>query len=65
MTTDGAPEGEYFYNTRTKMVEHGRLSPWEDIMGPYETAAEAARALEIAKERNADWDEDDADWEGK
>ena len=57
--------GEFYYNTRTHMVERGRLSPWEHLIGPYFTHAEAERALEIAKARTADWDEDDAAWKGE
>ncbi len=50
---------EYFYNTKTKMVEQGRQSSWEHLMGPYATREEAAGALEIAKHRNEAWEDDD------
>ncbi|SEI91634.1 hypothetical protein [Demequina mangrovi] len=53
---------EYFFNTRTKMVEKGRQSSWEHLMGPYPTAEEAAGALEIAKHRTESWDDDDDRW---
>jgi hypothetical protein len=36
--------------------EHG--CPAKDRLGPYETEAEAARALEIAAERTEAWDSD-------
>ena len=62
MTTMNGEPVEYYYNLRTKMVERGRVSAWEDIMGPYESHDDAERALEIAAARNADWDEDDAAW---
>ena len=55
-------EGEYYFNTRTQMVERGRLSAWEHLMGPYMTYQDAERALETARARNADWDEDEAAW---
>ncbi len=54
--------GEWFYNVRTGLVEHGRHSDWRDLLGPYASFEEAHRALEIAKERNAAWDGDDAEW---
>ena len=34
--------------------------PYKDRLGPYETEAEAARALEKAAERTKAWDEDPA-----
>lgn len=57
------PDGvEYYFNTRTKMVEKGRQSSWEHLMGPYDTREEAEQALETAEQRNQQWDEDDR-WE--
>ncbi|MFT3942939.1 MAG: hypothetical protein QM705_03835 [Ancrocorticia sp.] len=66
-------EGEYYLNTRTGEVEKGKRSGWRDRMGPYASAEEAARAFEIARERNAasdtaekrwreEWDEKDDFW---
>ena len=61
---DGVDEvDEFYYNLRTRMVEHGRQSPWEHLMGPYETQEDAEKALEIAQARNIDWDEDDKEWD--
>jgi len=34
--------------------------PYKDRLGPYETEAEAARALEKAAERTREWDNDPA-----
>lgn len=65
MAATGAPTGEFYFNVRTKMVEKGRQSSWEHLMGPYETEEDAAKALEIAQARNADWDEDEAAWAGE
>jgi hypothetical protein len=59
MGIEPVPDGDYFFNIRTKMVEHGRQSAWEHLMGPYDTHEEAERALEIAQARTADWDEDE------
>ena len=64
MSSDGTDRVEYYFNTRTRMVEKGRQSSWEHLMGPYETEQEAARALEKAQERTEAWDEDDARWRG-
>ncbi len=63
MGTQVAPDGDFFFNIRTKMVEHGRKSPWEHLMGPYDTREEAERALEIAQARTANWDKDQVEWD--
>jgi hypothetical protein len=62
MGTEPVLDGGYYFNIRTKMVEHGRQSAWEHLMGPYDTREEAEIALEIAAARTADWD-DDAEWD--
>ena len=36
----------------------------KDRLGPYNSAAEAERALERVRERNEAWDAEDARWEG-
>lgn len=64
MTPDGGEQVQYFFNTRTRMVEKGRQSSWEHLMGPYDSAEQAERALETAQERTEAWDEDDAEWRG-
>jgi hypothetical protein len=56
---------EYYFNTQTRMVEKGRLSPWEHLLGPYDTFEEASKALETAERRSDAWDEEDADWKGE
>ncbi|MFW2514489.1 SPOR domain-containing protein [Demequina sp. SO4-13] len=65
MSPDETGEVEYFFNTRTRMVEKGRVSSWEHLMGPYPTREEAERALEKAERRAEEWDEQDEDWGGK
>ena len=65
MSSHTDPKPEYFFNTRTKMVETGQLSSWEDIMGPYASREEAERALETAKKRSEAWDDQEDDWKGK
>ena len=54
---------KYFYNVATGEVEHGRQSHSDVLMGPYDTAAEASRALEIAAEKTEQWDEEQLRWE--
>lgn len=56
---------EYYFNTQTRMVEKGRLSSWEHLLGPYDTYDEAAKAIELAEKRSDDWDEADAEWKGE
>jgi len=65
MVGDGTERVEYYYNTRTRMVEKGRQSSWEDLMGPYESYELAEQAIEIAKKRSQAWDDDDAAWGGE
>lgn len=66
MTDEGTDQGavQYFYNTSTKMVEKGRLSSWEHLLGPYGTREEAEKAAQIAAERNEAWDAADKAWNG-
>lgn len=56
---------EYYFNTQTRMVEKGRLSSWEHLLGPYDTFEEASKAIEKAEKRSDAWDEADADWKGE
>lgn len=65
MSSDADQQPEYFFNTRTKMVEKGQLSSWEDLMGPYRTREAAQQALETAKRRSESWDDADDQWGGK
>lgn len=53
-----ASEG-YWFNTKTLKVEHGLLTAAPYRIGPFETAEEAGRALEIVKERAKAWAEAD------
>lgn len=65
MTVDPDGPVEYFFNTRTKMVEKGRQSAWEHLMGPYDSHEEAEKALETAAQRNESWEDDDDEWQGE
>lgn len=55
---------QYWYNIDTREVEsddtRGRN---EQVMGPYDTREEAARAVDIAREKTERWDEEDRRWE--
>lgn len=62
LNAEGDADG-YFFNTRTHMVERGRQSAWEHLMGPYGTLEEAERALETATAKSAAWDSEDAEWD--
>lgn len=62
MAQDGTIE--YYFNTATRMVEKGRQSSWEHLMGPYASAEEAAAALNQADARNKSWDDADEEWRG-
>jgi hypothetical protein len=48
-------EPKYWYNLKTGKVEHGLLSAALYRVGPFETAAEAARAPEVIKARAEAW----------
>lgn len=55
-------EEKYYYNLTTGEVEQGRVSPWHERMGPYDTHEEASQALERAQERNEEWQQEDEKW---
>ncbi|MGH3313525.1 MAG: hypothetical protein ACRDP3_23545 [Streptomyces sp.] len=50
--------GEWYYCLHHDKVEEGPECPAKDRFGPYGTQAEAARAMETAQERNAEWEND-------
>lgn len=45
------PGETYWFNTRTREVEEGKLTLAQYRLGPFGTREEAARALEIVEER--------------
>lgn len=55
---------EWWYCLKHGKVEHGAGCANSDRLGPFETEAEAANALELAKQRNEEWSKDDARWNG-
>lgn len=58
--TDDSTDRQYYFNVRTGAVEQGYVSGVTHRMGPYDTPEEASRALEIARERNARWEAEEA-----
>lgn len=53
---------EYWYCIKHHAVEAADEGcPNKDRLGPYESYADASRALEIAAERTEEWD-NDPDW---
>ena len=64
MSADEQGGTEYYFNTSTQMVEKGRQSSWEHLMGPYATPEEAAKAMETAAKKSKAWDADDKAWGG-
>jgi len=62
MSSAGTPgEGQYWYNVSTKSVEKGPQSDWSQLLGPYESAAEAETAMSKVQARNEAWDDAEAE----
>ncbi len=55
-----APQEAYWFNLKKGLVERGLLTPAPDRVGPFATAAEASRALEIIRERARAWQEEES-----
>lgn len=51
----------WWYCLRHKTVEPEAGCPAKDRLGPYPSKEEAARALEIARRRNEEWEAQDRD----
>ncbi|NHN57344.1 methionine aminopeptidase [Calidifontibacter sp. DB0510] len=53
----------YWYNVDTQQVEQdGETDPKGNLMGPYNSEAEARAALETSKQKNDAWDDEDREW---
>lgn len=52
----------FYYNINTKQVEPWGQSPETDLLGPFGTAAEAANALEIIRDRESRKEAEDRQW---
>lgn len=54
----------FWYNVDTGQVETDEnRSRGAEVMGPYQSEAEARQALELARARTEKWDEEDREWE--
>jgi hypothetical protein len=58
---------QFYFNLKTGQVEElANKSQSKDVLGPYPSRAAAQAALETARKRTEDWDEEDRKWnEGK
>jgi hypothetical protein len=54
------PSTQYWYNMKTGEVEKGYVSSVVDRVGPFETHAEAEKALDTLRSNSAKWADDDA-----
>ena len=56
----------FWFNLDTKSVETDETrGQGANVLGPYETQAEAARALEKVADNNDKWDDEDREWDAK
>jgi hypothetical protein len=57
--------GRYYWCLRHERVEtDANVCPARYRLGPYASVAEAERALDRVRERNEQWDAEDARWAG-
>ncbi|MEO7061307.1 MAG: methionine aminopeptidase [Lapillicoccus sp.] len=53
----------YWYNVKTGQVEDDdNRGQGADVLGPYDSEADAAKALDTARDRTEKWDEEDREW---
>ena len=55
---------QWWYDLVHNRVEPDSGGPNLQRLGPFDTKEEAANALEIARKRNEQWDEDENEWNG-
>jgi hypothetical protein len=56
----------FWWCLRHERVESGdEVCPARYRLGPYPTVGEAEHALERVRQRNEEWDAEDARWEGR
>lgn len=56
----------WWYNIGTGEVEDDESrGTGEDVLGPYATREQAARALQIAHEKTERWDAQDREWDNR
>lgn len=54
---------QWWYCLKHQRVEPEEGCPNAERLGPFETSDEAARALDIARERNEEWDRGEDEWD--
>ena len=52
---------QWYYDIATGEAVRGKVTGWENRMGPYSSRGEAEAALAKAKARNEAWDAQDED----
>lgn len=58
--------GDFYWCVKHGRVESGdQLCAAQERLGPYPSRGEAEQALEKVKQRNEEWDAEDARWEGE
>lgn len=56
----------FYWCLRHQRVESGDdLCPAKHRLGPFDTESEAEQALELVRQRNEEWDAEDARWQGE
>lgn len=58
-------EQQWWFNTSTGQVEHGRQSHYTHLMGPYTSEQAARDALTTAAARTKAADDEDERWDGE
>lgn len=56
------PQPKWYYKLLTGEVT---TDPGQDRMGPYDSEQEARNAMELARKRNQEWEDQDDEWNGK
>jgi glycerol-3-phosphate dehydrogenase len=64
MSSSGA-ERYYWCLSHQRVESEADMCPGRDRLGPYDSAAEAERAIAKVQERNEAWDAEDERWEGQ
>lgn len=54
-------DDKWYYDLATGEATQGKVTGWENRMGPYGSRGEAEAALARAKARNESWDAQDED----